>query len=141
MSFVDRVKESLASRAAEGIAVALTVLLIWAVSQLAPVILPAIEAATSKQVLLALLVTSLVLNVIFAYVVWRVSKKDTFRLKYSIYWDKHKNPHCPSCKTPVGAYGSYSSGKGYYCKPCGKLFPLADATGKNIDPTDALAEL
>ena len=92
--------------------------------------------------LLAILVTSLALNLIFFIVVWITSKKEPFRLKYGIYWDKDKNPHCPSCKIPVAAYGDYQmSGKGYYCKPCQKVFALADASGKNIDPVKVLAEL
>ena len=142
MSFLDKVKDSIATRAAEGIAASLTVLLMWATYQVAPVVLPAIEAVVSKQVLPALLVTSLALNVIFLVVVWLTSKKEPFRLKYGIYWDKDKNPHCPSCKIPVATYGEYQvGGKGYYCKPCNKVFALADASGNNIDPVKALAEL
>jgi hypothetical protein len=118
------------------------VLLAWAAYQVAPAILPAIESAVSKQVLLALLVTSLVLNVIFLVIVWLISKKELFRLKYGIYWDKDKNPHGPSCKTPVAAYGDYGvGGAGYYCMPCKQAFPLADASGKNIEPTQVLAKL
>ena len=142
MSFLDKVKDSIVTRAAEGIAASLTVLLMWATYQVAPVVLPAIEAVVSKQVLPALLVTSLALNVIFLVVVWLTSKKEPFRLKYGIYWDKDKNPHCPSCKIPVATYGEYQvGGKGYYCKPCNKVFALADASGNNIDPVKALAEL
>ena len=141
MTFIEKVKDSIASRAAEGIAVSLTVLLVWAAYEVAPVVLPAIEAVTSKKVLLALLVTSLVLNFVFVVVAWFLSKKEPFRLKYGIYWDKDKNPHCPACKIPVAAYGEYQAGKGYYCKPGKKIFSLADASGKDIDPAKAIAEL
>lgn len=142
MKFLDKIKESIAIRAAESVAASLTVLLVWVAYQLAPVIVPAIEATISKQVLLALLAASFVLNIVFLLVVWSTSKKEPFRLKYGIYWDKEKNPHCPSCKIPVAAYGDYqTSGKGYYCKPCKKIFALADASGKDIDPAKALAEL
>ena len=142
MTFIEKVKDSLASRAAEGIAASLTVLLVWAAYEVAPAVLPAIEAATSKKVLLALLITSLALNVVFALVVWIGSKKEQFRLKYGIYWDKYKNPHCPACKIPVTAYSDYQAyGKGYYCKPCEKVFALADAAGRDIDPAKALEEL
>lgn len=141
MSFGEKVKESLASRAAEGVATSLTILLVWATYQVAPAVLPAVEAATSKQVLLALLVTSIVLNIAFALVAWHLSKSKPFRLKYSIYWDKDKNPHCPACKIPLGQYAQYQTGTGYYCKPCGKIFALVDATGKKIEPAAALAEL
>ena len=141
MNFFDKVKDSLADRAAQGVASSLTVLLIWAAYQVAPVILPAIESAVSKRVLLSLFIASLVINIIFLIVAWSTSRKAPFRLKYGIYWDKHKNPHCPSCKTPVAAYGEYQLGKGYYCKPCKKIFALADASGKDIDPAQALSEL
>lgn len=62
MTFLATIKDKLADRAAECIAASLTVLLVWAAYQVAPAVLPAIEAVTSKRVLLALLVTSLVLN-------------------------------------------------------------------------------
>ncbi len=142
MSLLDKVKDSLATRAAEAIAASLTVLLAWAAYQIAPSVLPAIEAAVSKQVLLALLVTSVALNVVFLFTVWFVSRREPLRLKCGIYWDREKNPHCPSCKTPVAAYGKYSvGGEGYYCKPCGKVFPLADASGRRIPPDQVVSQL
>ena len=71
-----------------------------------------------------------------------MSKSDTLRLKYDIYWDRHKNPHCPSCKKPLSAYNEYMySGKGYYCKPCKKVFPLTDVHGNRVEPAQALSEL
>jgi hypothetical protein len=141
MSFTDKIKESIISRAAESVAAAITVLIAWVAYQLAPAILPAIETALSKRVILALFLLSLVLNIIFFLFVRAVSKKESFKLKYGIYWDKEKNPHCPNCKIPLAGYGMYSSGKGYYCKPCGKIFPLTDASGKNIDPQQVINEL
>ncbi len=67
MTFLAIIKDKLADRAAKGIAASPTVLLVWAAYQLAPAVLapavlPAIEAVTSKRVLLALFVTSLALN-------------------------------------------------------------------------------
>ena len=141
MPFLATVKDNLADRTAEGIAASLTVLLVWAAYQIAPVVLPAIEAVTSKKTLLALLVTSLVLNLVFALVVFSVAKRKEFRVKYGIYWDREKNPHCPSCKIPIAGYDSYGSGKGYYCKPCNKVFRLTDVSGKDIDPLQVVSEL
>lgn len=142
MSFIDKIKESIISRAAESVAASITILLAWVAYQVTPAILPAIETALSKKVILALLLLSLVLNIIFFLFVRATSKKELFKLKYGIYWDKDKNPHCPSCKTPVAAYGSYQTGgTGYYCKPCKKVFALADASGNDIDPRTAIDEL
>lgn len=141
MTFAEKLKEAILSRAVEASAASITVLLGWVVVEIAPILLPSIEAVATKKLLLSLLGLSLLLNLALLALVWFLSNKSQFRLKYGIYWDKYKNPHCPSCKTPLAAYGSYTSGKGYYCKPCKKIFPLADATGNNIDPKAALNEL
>ena len=142
MDIVEKFKEKLIERAAEGVAVSLTALVVWAAYQVAPAILPAVEQLVDKKVLLALLVSSLVLNIIFAVAMWVVSRKPSMRLKYGIYWDHNKNPHCPSCKNPIAGYSDYmTAGTGYYCKPCGEVFPLQDAAGNNVLPAKAIAEL
>lgn len=141
MLFFDKVKDSLVNRVAECVAASLTALLLWAAYQVSPAIIPTIETVISKKVLLALLVVSVTLNIIFL-VVWSTAKKDSLRLKYGIYWDMQKNPHCPSCKTPLAAYGTYQfGGVGYRCIPCKKVFALTDANGKKIEPAQALREL
>lgn len=59
-----------------------------------------------------------------------------------IYWDKKKNPYCPSCKTPVAKYGEFNFGdQGYYCSVCKEVFVLADASGKPIAPAEAQSRL
>jgi hypothetical protein len=142
MKLVDKLKDSIADKAAEGVAASLTILLAWAAYQVAPAVLPAIEAVVSKQVLLALLVASVVLNFAFLILVWYLAKGDTLRLKYGVYWDRHKNPHCPSCKRPVSGYNTYQfGGKGYFCKPCDKVVALTDVHGKRYEPADVLGEL
>ena len=67
--------------------------------------------------------------------------KPDFVLKYGIYWDGDKNPHCPNCKIPISGYSEYLEGRGYYCKPCEKIFPLTDINGNNISPEQVIREL
>lgn len=142
MSFSYKAKEALLSHAVEACTASITVLLVWSVSEIYPVLLPSIEAAATKKLLLSLLVLSLTLNLAFLVIIWLLSKKDAFKLKYGIYWDKNKNPHCPACQKPVATYNDYGfDGKGYYCKPCNKVFPLADAAGNDIDPQTAINEI
>ena len=142
MTFAAKLKEAVLSRAVESCVASITVLLVWALSEIYPVLFPAIEAAATKKLLLSLLVLSAILNLLFLALILLLSKNDSFKLKYGIYWDKKKNPHCPSCQKPVAAYGNYqSSGKGYYCKPCKQVFPLADASGKEVSPERAISEL
>jgi hypothetical protein len=141
MSFGDKVKEALIAKAAEGLAVAVSVILIWVCSEVGPAILPALESSISKSILLKIALASLGLNLVFLLLFWLTQKKPQFRVKYGIYWDSEKNPHCPNCKIPIGAYAEYGSGWGYYCKPCGKVFPLTDASGNDIKPNQALKEL
>lgn len=142
MPFFDKLKEAALSRAVEASAAAVTVLVGWIVTEIAPILLPSIEAVATKKLLLSLLGLSLLLNLAMLTVVWLLSKKSQLRLKYGIYWDKDKNPHCPSCKNPVSQYGNYQTiGEGYFCKTCSKLFPLADAAGNSISPEVVLNEL
>ena len=142
MTFAVKLKEAVLSRAVESGVASIVVLLVWAVSQIYPVLFPAIEAAATKKLLLSLLALSAILNLLFLAFIWLLSKNDSFKLKYGIYWDKNKNPHCPSCQKPVATYNDYGhSGKGYYCKPCNQVFPLADASGKEVSPQQAIGEL
>lgn len=141
MSFGERVKESIVNRAAEALAVSVSVILIWVVSKVAPIIMPALESNISKPLLLSLFLASLALNLVFVVLFWVTRKTSEFRLKYGIYWDTDKNPHCPNCKIPIAGYAEYQTGTGYYCKPCKKVFPLQDAAGNNILPSKAIGEL
>jgi hypothetical protein len=141
MNFGEKVKEALIAKAAEALAVAVSVILIWVCSALGPVLLPILGNSISQVILVKVSLASLGLNLVFLLLFWITQKKPFLRLKYGIYWDSAKNPHCPNCKIPIGAYGAYSSGQGYYCKPCGKIFPLTDALGNHIKPEQALKEL
>ena len=141
MSFGERVKESIIKRAAEGLAISVSVILIWVCSKVGPAILPILENTLSKSLLVTLLLASLALNIVFLVLFWLIHKKPEFKLKYGIYWDSEKNLHCLNCKIPIGAYSKYQAGWGYYCKPCGKVFHLTDATGNDIKPEQAVAEL
>lgn len=143
MSFKEKVANAFVSKAAEGVAVAIGVLVIWVGTKLAPILMPALEEKLPKETLLSLLLASFCLNLVIVILFWILNKKPSaeFKLKYGIYWDKDKNPHCPNCKIPIGAYGDYTSGWGYYCKPCGKIFSLTDVSGNNIKPEQAVKEL
>ncbi len=143
MNFKEKVENAFLSKAAEGVAVAIGVLVIWVGTKLAPIVVPALEEKLPKETLVSLLLASLGLNFITVILFWILNKKPLaeFRLKYGIYWDKDKNPHCPNCKIPIGAYSEYTAGWGYYCKPCGKIFPLSDASGNDIKPEQAVREL
>ncbi len=142
VSFGEKVKESITTRAAEGLAVSVTIIVIWVASKVAPVILPSLESSLSKSLLLSLFLASLALNLVLVILFWIIHKKPEFRLKYGIYWDSNKNPHCPNCKIPIASYGDYQiGGTGYYCKPCKKVFPLQDAAGNGIKPEQVVGEL
>jgi len=79
--------------------------------------------------------------VLLAFLLPRLTE-DHHKLIGGIYWDKHGNPFCPSCKTPVSNYGEYNYGdKGYYCAVCKTVFMLADASGNAISPTEAQKRL
>lgn len=113
MNFRERVKESIVTRAAEGLAVSVTIIVIWAVSKIGPAVLPSLESNLSKSLLLSLFLASMALNLVLVVLFWVIFKRAEFKLKYGIYWDSAKNPHCPNCKIPVAGFGDYgTSGKG-----------------------------
>jgi len=141
MSFGEKVKETIVNRAAEGLAVSVSVILIWMVSKVGPIILPALEANLSQSLLLSLFLASIGLNLVFLVLFWVTRKRTEFKLRYGIYWDAGKNPHCPNCRIPISGYGEYQSDTGYYCKPCKKVFPLQDSAGKDVHPSQVVGEL
>lgn len=142
MSTANKFVEKLVEHAAEAAVAAVSVLLVWVAHQLSPVVLPLIESHLSNQVLVALLLASLAVNALLALLIYVLSRKPPFKLKYGIYWDSERNPHCPACQKPVAKYGDYQvGGKGYYCKPCNKVFPLADASGNDMNPADVIKQL
>ena len=143
VGFKEKVENAFVSKAAEGVAVAIGVLVIWVGTKLAPIVVPALEEKLPKETLVSLLLASLGLNLVIVILFWILNKKPSseFKLKYGIYWDKDKNPHCPNCKIPIGAYSQYHVGFGYYCKPCGKVFSLTDASGNDIKPEQVIKEL
>ncbi|WP_426809733.1 hypothetical protein ABOC32_28620 [Pseudomonas sp. WOUb67] len=141
MKIAEKIKESIVSKTAEGLALSASAIIIWAGIQLAPVVIPALETSVPQSTLVSLLLASLALNIILVIIFWAFNRKPDLVLKYGIYWDDSKNPHCPSCRIPISGYGDYQSGRGYYCKPCKKIFPLCDASGNDIAPEQVIREL
>ena len=136
MSLLSRAKEAAISRTVEACAAAITVLIAWFLSLIAPAIWPAILKAVPIQALLPVLLLSLLLNLILGLLLYLATKKPEpeFQLHYGVYWDKNRNPHCPVCKNPV-VYDNWGyQGFGYHCQPCNKVTPLKDAAGVEIKP-------
>ncbi len=95
-------------------------------------------ANVEPKVLLVLFIcTAMILLVVIAFFLPYLTAEKK-KLLGGIYWDKEKNPHCPSCKTPVSNYGEFNFGDwGYLCNVCKSVFNLADASGNPIKPEDA----
>jgi len=94
MDIKDRIRESIISKAGGSLAILVGFLLIWIAKKIAPIVLPVIQQKLPADVLVSIILTSLLLNLIFLVIFWLFYKKQEFRLKYGIYWDKNKNPHC-----------------------------------------------
>ncbi len=141
MNVADKIKDKIIKHAAEGAIASVAILLVWVANKLAPIVLPLIENNLSNQVLLALLLASIAINILLVILIYSVTKKSPLKLKYGIYWDSEKNPYCPSCQKPIAGYNEYIYQKGYYCKPCDKVFPLTDVSGNDIAPADVVKQL
>ena len=68
MSFINKVKEQLASRTAEACVIATTVLLAWAFSSVAPTLWRSISEEITAQAILRVLLLSLLINLILVTV-------------------------------------------------------------------------
>ncbi len=142
MSLINKLSEKLMEHIAEAAIASVSVLLVFAANELSPIVLPLIESKLSNQTLLSLFLASLGINVVLAFLIYVRFRKPHFNLKYGIYWDSKKNPHCPACQRPVASYSDYGiGGKGYYCKPCNQVFPLTDVSGNDIPPSQVINEL
>lgn len=134
-----KAKEQLTERALlylSGIALSA---LVWVGNWVDHHIAPPVLSLVSPQFLVRLLLSLLVILLLgLAYIL--LSRNRGLRLKFGIYWDKAKNPHCPVCKNPV-SYGEYVEGFGYYCNPCSHVYSLSDASGKEYTPKDVQALL
>jgi hypothetical protein len=65
MSFGEKVKETIVTRATEGLGLSVGVVLIWVCSEVGSAILPAVENSLPKSILLKIALASLALNIIF----------------------------------------------------------------------------
>ena len=144
ISPIEKIRDGFLAHLGTAAALVVTGLIGWLFLQIAPALLPAIELAISSRVMLALLLLSLLVNILLAIATWQLSRKrETLKLRYGILWDKEKNPHCPVCKNPGLRYAQWSHGGsfGYRCNPCNKVYTLCDASGKAVEPEVAISEL
>lgn len=138
MNLLSRIKEALLSRVVEACAAAVTVLFAWVTSIVGPAIWSAIFETVPVQALLPVLLLSILLNLILGLLLHSAihGSETKLTLLNGIYWDKDRNPFCPVCQKPV-VYDSWQvGGWGYYCKPCAKVTPLKDFSGKTLKPED-----
>jgi len=136
MSFLEKSKEAVESRLVELFVAAITILLGWILSLVSPAIKHAILEEIPVQVFLPVLLLSILINLALLVVLFLVVRKhdNSLELRYGIYWDKQRNPHCPLCQKPV-VYDDWGiGGVGYYCQPCKKVTSLQDGQGNKIKP-------
>lgn len=140
MTLLDRAKEAVHTHIVSVCVTAITVLLAWVASIIAPVLWPAVKAGVPSEALFPVLLLSLLINAILGVLLYSATRKEkpALQLRYGIYWDKDNNPFCPVCQKPV-VYDNWSfQGWGYYCKPCNKVTPLKNAHGKELKPEQVL---
>jgi hypothetical protein len=138
MNFINIFKNSIIAKIAEILVISV---IAWISSKIIPKFWPSITAISSET-LAPVLIGSIAINIILVAILFISNKEEDLKLKYGIYWDKNKNPFCPNCKIPIGAYDEYyMDDTGYRCKSCEKIFPLTNAKGEQITPEQAIKEL
>ncbi len=73
--------------------------------------------------LIALQGLALFLSLVLTCFILYRENKTSHKLKFGIYWDREKNPHCKNCKIPLGSCNDEGS---YYCYGCNCTNQIAD---------------
>lgn len=142
MSSLEKIKNGFFEHIGLTAALVLTGLIGWILTEVAPIVLPAIQEKLPSKVMLAILMLSIFINLLLAIAVWLLTRKrEILKLRYGIFWDIEKNPHCPVCKNPGLQYSEWGYQLGYRCNPCDRIFSLCDSSGKDITPEVALKGL
>jgi hypothetical protein len=97
----------------------------------------------SNKALFAIALTLLVLLLISCFTIVLLIRaiNDKLKLRFGVYWDKKKNPHCPGCKKPISDYRQYGTHFGYGCMSCNRTILLERADGTPITAQEAMNSL
>lgn len=142
MPALQKIQDGFFEHIGSTIVLAIVSLLTWLFASVVPPLVPVIRQSLSVEILLAVLGVSLLLNFgLLLFVVHLRKGESKLKLKHGILWDEDKNPHCPVCKNPGLHYGEWGYQSGYRCNPCNKTYPLTDASGRDLNPTEVLNSL
>lgn len=141
MRFKDEFQETITSKFAEVLGILFATIVIYLLTQIAVLLFSLINSVFSNKVLIPLFFISLLLNIFVLVWLWKIKQKPEFILRYGVYWDHEKNPHCPLCKKPIGSYDSTRKPPSYTCKSCGNFIRITNQVGNDIPPSKVIAEL
>lgn len=136
---MDKLIEGIKEKAITGVIVGISIFFLWGLRELTKGLYEKIEPIVIDHLgKRELLITLIMLIAIIIFLSIILLKKKDMKLQYGIYWDKDKNPHCPSCKKPLGSYGEYQLGSGFYCQSCNTIQPMSNR-GVALTTVQALA--
>ncbi len=81
--------------------------------------------------------TILYLSMLASYIVLSIKFKDKLKPKYGVLWDKHKEPHCPSCKAYLTRHPRSDIVMNFGCHKCNDFITLVTDDGKDISLVEA----
>jgi hypothetical protein len=143
MNLLERVRAAIVEHTVQAAVAAVVILLGWIGALISPVLLPIIESTLSQRLLLSLLMLSVFINLFLLWLLYMATRQNKLTLRWGIYWDKSKNPHCPVCQKPIrpGRYVAAANEFGYFCSHCNEIYHTTDAEGNAVTPAKVMAEL
>ena len=128
-----KAKDTLIERSIPIALTALGMLLVSSASTLAPVIVPVLLAKITTKELLPLLTLSIASNLLLGTLLYLQIASHSLTLKNGVYWDRHKSPHCPGCKSALTNASPYDGETwGMDCFACNRQIMFHDEEGKGI---------
>ena len=121
--------------ALSGVAVSIATVVLW-LSQVALMSLS--TSAKGLNMVSWALTISMSLNLVFAAWILGLKRASMLKLRFGVYWDREKNPYCPSCKSPLSGYSEYHEGNGFMCSQCDKIILLMAKDGSNLPYRQAM---
>jgi hypothetical protein len=146
---LEKLKELFLKHTSELLGGLLTLLVGTLFWQIIPLLLSPLWTRLSPQTLQRILGLSLLsVAALLAYtLILNRRLRTKLHIKFGIYWDKHANPFCPACQTPLWGYASYQKTHGHAlrCSKCSgfitirgddtNLVALADARAQVLNST------
>ena len=121
----EKIKSTIQEKGAELVWGTVAFLLVATVHQIAAALPDSWFMHIPSKPLLLLLAISVVVNIIFGWVIIALLRDEKLTLDKGVFWDRKQRPYCPACKTPLCDPIDQPSETRWQCVKCSKRIPVS----------------